>query len=311
MNDPDAVRGAIDWCAVLNPVSGGGRALRERAGIERALREQGIRCEVQVSQYPGHTIGLARAAAQAGCGRFIAIGGDGTLNEILNGALSASPAAETPPVLALVPVGRGDDWARTFAIPRKLDDAVHLIARGNTVLQDVGVAAFDHGGPHGKRLFINVAGAGFDAYVVAQTQALRLGPLTYLTGLLRGFLTYRAPRMRVSSDAFDMEEHMFLAFAALGRYCGGGMHVAPGARTDDGLFEVVTVREVGKLELMVNLRRLFDGTLPHYEKVSVARAAVLRVESSPPARVQADGELLGETPVTFSVLPGAVRVIVP
>jgi diacylglycerol kinase (ATP) len=311
MSDRDAARIAAGWCAVLNPVSGGGRALRERAGIERALREQGIRCELQVSRYPGHTIELAREAARVGCSRFIAIGGDGTLNEILNGALSASRAAQTPPVLALIPVGRGDDWARTFAVPRKLDDAVRAIARGNTVLQDAGLAAFDHGGPHSKRLFINVAGAGFDAYVVAQTQALRLGPLTYLAGLLRGFLTYRAPRMRVSGDAWDVQEPMFLAFAALGRYCGGGMHVAPGARTDDGLFDVVTVGQVGKLELLANLRRLFDGTLPDYEKVSVARAAVVRVESSPAARVQADGELLGETPVTFSVLPDAVRVIVP
>jgi diacylglycerol kinase (ATP) len=107
------------------------------------------------------------------------------------------------------------------------------------------------------------------------------------------------------------DEPMFLAFAALGRYCGGGMLVAPDASPGDGLFDVVTVGDVGKLELLVNLRRLFDGTLTGYHKVSVARTAQLRVESDPPSRVQADGELLGATPVTFSVLPGAASVIVP
>ena len=89
------------------------------------------------------------------------------------------------------------------------------------------------------------------------------------------------------------------------------MQVAPDASTDDGMFDVVTVGELGKLELLLNLRRLFDGTLPDYRKVSVLRAAQVRVESAPPARVEADGELLGETPVTFSVLPRAVRVVVP
>jgi YegS/Rv2252/BmrU family lipid kinase len=301
---------AATWFAVLNPVSGGGRARRQRAHIESALREYGVAHVLRTSEHAGHALQLAREAARAGHRRFIAIGGDGTLNELLNGALSAGVEFGEPPLFALVPVGRGDDWARTFAIPRAAGEAIALIARGRSVLQDVGVAAFDHAGAEGKRHFINVAGAGFDAHVVAQTQALRLGPLTYLVGLLRGFMTYRAPRMKVASDAHTREEPLFLAFAALGRYCGGGMHVAPGASPDDGLFDVVTVGAVGKGELMVNLRRLFDGTLPEYHKVSVTRAARVRVESEPPARVEADGELLGSTPVTFSVLPRAVRVIV-
>jgi YegS/Rv2252/BmrU family lipid kinase len=302
---PAGVRDA-HWCAVLNPVSGGGRALRERTRIEATLRRHGVRYTLHVSAYAGHAIRLAREAGRTGTRHFIAIGGDGTLNELLNGALDAGVPT---PVLALVPVGRGDDWARTFNIPRAADEAVGLIARGRAVPQDAGVAAFDRGGPDAKRYFLNVAGAGFDAHVVEQTRTLRLGPLTYLAGLLRGFLTFRAPHMKLTTQ--DTAAPTFLAFAAVGRYCGGGMHVAPGARTDDGLFDVVTVGNIGKLELLMNLRRLFDGTLPDYRKVKVTQAARLRVESDPPSRVQADGELLGETPVTFSVLPGALRVIVP
>ena len=295
------------WFAVLNPVSGGGRALRDRARIEAALHAHGIECRLSVSEHAGHAVALAREAARSGFGRFIAIGGDGTLHEILNGALAAGVA----PTLALVPVGRGDDWARTAGVPRDIAAAVALIARGRTVAHDIGVAAFDLAGPQGKRHFINVAGAGFDAFVVAQTRALRLGRLTYLAGLLRGFATFRAPRMRIEAGGTVQAERMFLAFAAVGQYCGGGMHVAPGARTDDGLLDVVTVGEIGRLELLLNVRRLFDGTLPQYHKVRVTRSGCVRVEADPPAQVEADGELLGETPVTFSVLPGAARVIVP
>jgi YegS/Rv2252/BmrU family lipid kinase len=296
------------WFAVLNPASGGGRGLRQRARIERLLREAGIDYRLTVSEYAGQAIALAREAARGGCRRFICIGGDGTLNEVLNGALEAG-AGET--TLALIPVGRGDDWARTFGIPRDFELAVRLVAAGHTRQQDVGAAVFDHGGAPIKRHFINVAGVGFDAYVVQRTRALRLGPLTYLAGLLQGFLTFRAPRLKVTAGAFVRDDKMFLAFAAVGRYCGGGMQVAPAAIVDDGEFEVVTVGEVTKWELVVNLHRLFDGTLPEYDKVKIARAAQLRVEAVPAAQVEADGELLGQTPVTFSVLPRAIRVVVP
>jgi YegS/Rv2252/BmrU family lipid kinase len=295
------------WFAVLNPASGGGRALRDRPCIEAALADAGVRSRLAISEHSGHSITLAQTAALEGSRCFIAIGGDGTLNEVVNGLLRAG----TPPgeaTVALLPVGRGDDWARTQRIPRRLEQAVGLIAAGRAVLHDVGVAQFQRDGS--TRYFMNVAGVGFDAYVVEQTQATRLGTLSYLAGLLRGFATYRAPRMGVSADGMQLDERLFVTFAAIGRYCGGGMHVAPGAVTDDGLLDVVTIGEIGRVELLVNVRRLFDGSLPRYRKVRTVRCERVRVEASPPSRVQADGELLGEAPVTFSVLPRAVRVIV-
>jgi YegS/Rv2252/BmrU family lipid kinase len=309
------------WFAVLNPIAGGGRGLRGRARIERLLADAGVPFVPAVSEHAGQTIDLARVAAREGFRRFIAIGGDGTLNELLNGAFSgagssaggdASAGGSNPAdqvTLALVPVGRGDDWARTHRIPRRLEDSIRLVAAGRAVAHDVGVADFQRDG--NRRLFLNVAGVGFDAHVVERTLATRLGPLTYLAGLVRGFATYAAPRMAVSADGLRLDEPLFVTFAAVGRYCGGGMQVAPGAATDDGLLDIVTIGEVGKLELVANLRRLFDGTLPDYKKVKTVRTARAQVATSPPARVQADGELLGEAPVTFSVLPRAVRVIVP
>ena len=303
---PDAVA-QQRWFAVLNPASGGGRALRERSRIEAAFADAGLRIVLAISEQPGHAITLAQTAAREGLRRFIAIGGDGTLNEVVNGLLRAeAPAGEA--MLALVPVGRGNDWARTHRIPRRLEQAVALIAAGRSVLHDVGVAQFQCDGS--TRYFINVAGVGFDAHVVEQTRTTRLGPLSYVAGLLRGFATYRAVGMTVRAGAMQLDEPLFVTFAAIGRYCGGGMHVAPAAVTDDGLLDVVTIGEIGKVELVVNLRRLFDGSLPRYRKVRTARSQQVRVETSPQSGVQADGELLGATPVTFSVLPRAVRVIV-
>jgi diacylglycerol kinase family enzyme len=146
------------WCAVLNPVSGGGRALRERSRIERALRGAGINYSLHFSEYAGHAVQLASSAAEAGQRHFIAIGGDGTLNELLNGALPACSRRGSAPVLALVPVGRGDDWARTHSIPRTVGEAVAAIARARMLQQDVGVAVFEHAGPHSKRYFLTSRG---------------------------------------------------------------------------------------------------------------------------------------------------------
>ena len=308
MNTTDGeTRARLPWFAVLNPAAGGGRALRDRQRIEATLAAAGVPCRLAISEHPGHGIALAQAAASEGWRRFIAIGGDGTLNEVVNGVLNAGiPPGEA--TLALLPVGRGDDWARTHRIPRRLEGAVRLIAAGRSALHDVGVAQFHRDGS--KRHFLNVAGVGFDAYVVEQTRATRLGPLSYLAGLLRGFASYRAPRMTLNADSIQLDETLFVTFAAIGRYCGGGMHVAPAAATDDGLLEVVTIGAIGRLELLINLRRLFDGSLPDYAKVRSARCERLRVEAFPPAGVQADGELLGQAPVTFSVLPRALRVIV-
>jgi YegS/Rv2252/BmrU family lipid kinase len=298
------------WFAILNPASGGGRALRERAAIESCLREAGLAWTLAVSAYPGHTMELAARAAQQGYERFIAIGGDGTLNEIVTG-LFVDARPTTPCTLALVPVGRGNDWARTHRIPRDYREAVALIPAGHTAAHDLGVAELMQGGHPTRRCFINVAGVGFDAYVVAQTRAARLGPFTYLVGLLRGFLGFRAPVLCVQTGDERIEQSLLVAFAAIGRYCGGGMHVAPEAKTADGLLDVTLISAVGKLELIANLRRLFDGSILEYEKVRALRVPRLSVECAQPVGVQADGELIGETPATFSVLPRALRVVVP
>jgi YegS/Rv2252/BmrU family lipid kinase len=302
--------GPDTWFAILNPASGGGRAWRDLGRIEACLRNQGLVWTTAVSERPGATIDLAAQALRQGFSRFLAIGGDGTLNEIVTG-LFAGDQRPRDCTLGLIPVGRGNDWARTHRIPRGYADAAALLRAGHTAAHDVGVAELGPPERRVRRCFINVAGVGFDAYVVAQTRATRLGPFTYLAGLLRGFVGYRVPRLRLRADGEESEAPLFVAFAALGRYCGGGMHVAPRARTDDGLLDVTLIGDIGKLDLIVNLRRLFDGTILAYRKVRALRVSRLEVTAAEPVGVQADGEWIGETPAIFSVLPRALRVVVP
>lgn len=296
------------WFAVLNPVSGGGRGRRHRGRIETCLRDAGVEFHLEVSQRPGHTIELARAAASDGFRRFLAVGGDGTLNELVNGAQTGGPPNQRELQLALIPVGRGNDWARTHRIPADYAAAAAVVARGRAVAHDLGMAEDRRGG---VRHFMNVAGVGFDAHVVRLTRGARMGALSYLAALPRALMDYRASTLEIVSSEARLRGDMFVAFAAVSRYCGGGMLVAPDALFDDGLLDVTVVRSVSRLELVRNLHRLFDGSIKRYAKVETLRTRTIEIEASPPVDCQADGELLAQTPVRFSVIPHALQVMVP
>lgn len=296
------------WFAVSNPVSGGGRGGRDRGRIAALLREAGLAVELVASEYHGHAIKLAADAARSGFRKFLAIGGDGTLNEMLNGVL-ASGAGEGEAVFGLVPVGRGNDWARTHRIPTRYRDAVTVLARGRAVVHDVGVAEI--GVEQLRRFFINAAGAGFDAHVVERTRDDRLGAVSYLLALPASLLSFRAPELELRFDQQNISGKVFLAFASVNKYCGGGMLVAPRAEFDDGLLDVTVVDEVSLWELLLNLKKLFDGTLPFYRKVRTFRTRSLEISGPVPVNSEADGELIGATPIRFSLLPRYVKVVVP
>lgn len=297
------------WLVVLNPVSGGGRALRERRRIERLLDAQGLRFTVAVSEHPGHVTDLVAAAIGEGCRQILVAGGDGSLHQAANAILGQTSCPSHEVTLAALPVGTGNDWVKTLAIPRDWNGALALIGGANRRRIDGARIDFDDG--RAPCHFMNVAGIGFDAEVVRRMPPSKRGALAYLSGVLGTLSAYRPVRPALSGDIVAAAEELFVLFACLGRYCGGGMHVAPAAQPDDGLFDVVRVRHLGRLEVLLNLRRLYDGTLPAHPKVSIGHAACLRLETPRPCAIQADGELVGETPATLSVLPGALTVVAP
>ena len=293
------------WFAVLNPISGHGRALRDRARIEAALREHGLDVALEVSRYAGHALPLIALALDAGERNILAVGGDGTMHEAAN-AILKHPAASAV-TLAPLPVGTGNDWCRFLRVPSDYAAVAARCRRGHTDLVDVGAAHF--GGSDERRFFVNVAGAGFDAYVLERIPTRRFGALGYLIGVLRGLAGYRPQPMRLETDADVFENRTFVTFACLGAYCGAGMKVAPDADLHDGMFDIVQVGDLARLDVLVSLRRLFDGTIGAHPKVRSLRSPRLAIDAPHALAVEADGELIGRTPVTLSVLRRALRVI--
>ena len=303
------------WLVVLNPQAGHRRARKTWARLETHLEECNVSFEVRETQGPGDATRLTRLGWEEGFRHFLAVGGDGTVNEVLNGLEAVVlPGAATLPVMAVLPAGTGNDWARVLALPkhpRVLAATLAEALQGKTRQQDVGELTFPDGRVH---LFIEEAGAGFDAHVLQRLS--RKGPraLAYVLALLRSVSSYRAPKLTLQPDGTSQPlvvPSAFLALGANGPWTGGGMRIAPYAEHDDGWLDFVTVRSLGWFELLRKLPKLFNGRLLDDEAVRWCRASGAELTLEPPGGVQADGQIVGITPVRFSLRRAALQVPLP
>jgi YegS/Rv2252/BmrU family lipid kinase len=247
-------------------------------------------------------------AIARGARRFVAVGGDGTLHEVVNGVLGSRMRC----TLAVVPNGTGNDWARGQALPRTPAGLADLLACGRSRALDAGEIEYSTPSGTERRWFVNVAGCGYDAHVLERLSARAPRGLAYLLAVAGGLATYAPARFRVRADgATAIDATLFVAFAALGRYCGGGMQVAPGADPADGALDVVGIRHLGLPSTLARLPRLYTGGILRDPAVRHFRTALVEIDADPPVRVEADGQLLGHTPARMRVLPQALDCVVP
>ena len=238
---------------------------------------------------------------------ILAVGGDGSVNEIVHGIMTAGLADTREVTLAVAPTGTGNDWARSLGIGRNPNEIVRALVTGRTMLHDVGAIDFPASGE--RRWFINVAGAGYDAWVTERVPRPVPSAFTYLRIALAGLVRYRSPLFRITADGEQVEGRLLLAFVANARYCGNRMNVAPTASLDDGLLDVLAVRELSLLAVLPKLGKLYGGRILGDPAVRHLRAATVRIETDPPVAVQADGQIVGPTPAVFSLQPRALTVV--
>jgi YegS/Rv2252/BmrU family lipid kinase len=283
---------------LVNPASGGGRALRLLPRIEQALDERHAVFRVQRTRDLEHGVRQALGAIEAG-ELPVVVSGDGLIGAV-GGAMAGS---ETP--LGIIPGGRGNDLARGLAIPEEPEQAVEVLLAGETRLIDVGEV-------NGRR-FLGIVSVGFDSEanrVANETHFLR-GNLVYAYAALRTLIRWKPARFTVRVDD---ERYRFTGYSvsvANNRAFGGGMFIAPDAELDDGRFDIVAVGEGSKLKFVGNLPKVFKGTHVEEEQVSVFRARHLELTASKPFPVYADGEHLSDLPASLRVLPRALSVVVP
>ncbi len=303
------------WFVIVNPVAGGGRGLDDFPQISKLLREARIVCEPVFTEHKFHATELTVTAVKEGYRKIIVVGGDGTLHEVVNGLFIQQVVRPDEVLLAVVAVGTGNDWVRTFGISDRHDEAVRAIREEHSFLQDVGVVSYEEAHFRQSRYIANVAGVGFDAFVIRKLTHLqkkgRTSRWRYTWCMIRSFFRYKSTGIKVWVDDRLVYNNLLLSIAlGICKYNGGGIQQLPEAVADDGMLDLTLIRPVHFWHILFRLHYLFNGGIYRIRHVLRERGSRIRIESSPEVSVEADGEILGETPLEFSVVPKAIRIVV-
>jgi YegS/Rv2252/BmrU family lipid kinase len=265
--------------------------------------------ETLFSERPGHLTELARSAVDGGAKLVLAVGGDGTMNEVVNGIAGRDVD------FATIPLGTGMDFGRTYGIPTKFEDAVRVALTGTPRTIDAGRVSYrTWGGEDAERWFGNVGSVGMSGAVAQRANGMSKalgGKATFFYALTRVFFEWENTDVTVRFDGEERHGKMHDVIVANGVWHGGGMKLAPDARSDDGAFDVVMIGDVGKVDFLTTAPKLYKGKHVNHPKVEVVRTARVEVDAAEHLPIELDGEQVGTTPATFQVVPGALRVRVP
>lgn len=303
----------IKWLVIVNPNAGNGKGHKDWDKISALLKKEGLLFEVMFTERKGQSINLTIDGISSGYRNIITVGGDGTLNEVVNGILLNKSCEAKDISLGLIPVGTGNDWGRMFGIPLDYEKAIRIIGEKKQMLHDIGKVSYYNGTEKKERYFINIAGLGFESVVVGKTNYQKdrghSGKLIYLYNLLMSLLSYKNTKAEVIIDGEKQVADIFSLNVGNGRYCGGGMRQTPNALPDDGLLDVTIINGMGKFEIIRNLKILYDGTILNHPKIDGYKSKNIKVSSDSVILVEADGESLGHTPAEFSIKPAAITII--
>jgi len=305
---------STEWFVIVNPNAGKRKGQHDWLTIARLLGEAGIDFLNVFTEHRDHANLLARKYIEKGFRKIIVVGGDGTLNEVVNGILTQNHIPSSEVILAMIPVGTGNDWCRMYKIPNDYKGAIAHIAKGNQFLQDAGkVSYYTSLGQEKIRYFINMAGMGFDALVAKKTNLQKeegkFGSFSYFINIFSSLFSYKSARTTIVLDDKSISQDIFSMSVGICQFNGGGMKQAPNAKPDDGLFDLTIIRPIGKFKVIRNVAKLFDGSFTRLPEVSTYTSSRIIIKSIIPIYIETDGESLGHTPFEFEIIPRSLRII--
>ena len=303
---------------VVNPTSQSGRLGKQWSSLSQRLRRH-FAFDHVFTDAPGDATRLTTQALRSGAHRVIAIGGDGTINEVVNGFFDDGKPIASQAALGVIPFGTGGDFRKSMQLSTNIDRAAEVLAQDKQRTIDVGRVEFHtRDGEQAARMFINIASFGIsglvDRYVNESSKKLG-GRLSFMMATVRAGIHYKNQRVRlVFNDDPDTGTEVIMQTVAVanGGYFGGGMYIAPHAQLDDGEFDVVAVGDMSLKDMLIHGRRLYKGTHLSHDKINCRRATSLRAENlEGVVELDIDGETPGILPARFSVIPKGLRVVFP
>lgn len=301
------------YTIILNPTSGSGTGLRAQPQIEKLLSQAGESFNLVRTEYSGHGIELTRQAVKTGCKGIVAAGGDGTVNEVINGLMQAQLEGFPSPPLGVLSVGRGNDFAGSMGIPTDLEGAVQALVEGKRRIIDIGKVT---GGAYPQgRYFGNCVGVGFDAVTTIQVQKLPRwgGYASFMVAVLKTvFLYNKAPTATTIYDDRTLTQRSLLISIMNGRRLGGGFYMAPDSQPDDGLFDLCIAEQMSPFEVLKMIPHFTKGDQATQPAIKTGRAARISINAiDGPLPAQTDGEIISVdgTHLEIEALPRQLEII--
>jgi len=297
------------WFVIANPTAGNKVFNKQWREIKTQLALNNISYSFAFTTFSKHEIELVQQAIQKGFRKIITVGGDGTLHHVVNGIMLQTYVKTSDITIGVIPIGTGNDWVKTYNIPNSIVESIKIIKNKSIILQDIGLCTTKD---NKLNYFVNVAGLGFDGYVIHKLNNFKkFGAISYLLAGISSLIRYKKSKFKIYFKNKHIETKSLLTIVGICKYAGGGLQFTDHVSTTDGLFDITIAKNLKFSTILLNINKLFKGTLYKLEEVSTYKTNKITIESNTKnTYIQADGELIGTQKVTFTIVNKAINFVV-
>jgi len=300
---------------VVNPVSAGKKTVKEWPSFEKQLKQKGLKFDWAFTDYPEHATSITREVLKSGYDVVVSVGGDGTMNEVVNGFFEMDNLINPKARLAVFSRGTGSDFIKSIGIKKGFVDFYNVLQRNNVQKFDIGRATFCiESGEEVSKFFLNIADVGLGAETtrrVNKTKKHLKGFFAFLIGAMLTIFKYHNKSITIEIDGQQVKsEKMNSVIIANANYFGGGMYISPKSKTNDGILDIIVIGDLNKLELIRNFHLIYKGEHLTHPKITTYQGKKIKIISDPVGLLEIDGEQLGTTPTYFEIIPQAINLMV-
>ena len=296
------------WFLIVNPNAGNKNFKKSWNKIKYLLKLKNIQYSFAFTQYTKHETILIKEVIKKGYRNIISVGGDGTLHHVINGIMTQRYIKTSEIKLGIIPLGTGNDWIKTYNIPNSIEKSIDIIKKNSTIFQDIGCITLQNGK---KEYFNNLGGIGYDGYVVKNLNYLKkIGSLAFLLSGLYSLFSYKKTKYSISIKNKTIQEKCLMIIFGICKYSGGGLRITENPNPTDGLLDITIVKDISFFDVLINLPKLYNGTIVHHKKVDNYKVKDVKIINNYNSIIEADGEIIGNDSLNVSIHDKAVQFFI-
>ena len=293
------------WFLIVNPNAGNKNFKKSWNKIKYLLKLKNIQYSFAFTQYTKHETILIKEVIKKGYRNIISVGGDGTLHHVINGIMTQRYIKTSEIKLGIIPLGTGNDWIKTYNIPNSIEKSIDIIKKNSTIFQDIGCITLQNGK---KEYFNNLGGIGYDGYVVKNLNYLKkIGSLAFLLSGLYSLFSYKKTKYSIYIKNKTIQEKCLMIIFGICKYSGGGLRITENPNPTDGLLDITIVKDISFFDVLINLPKLYNGTIVHHKKVDNYKVKDVKIINNYNSIIEADGEIIGNDSLNVSIHDKAVQ----